>query len=168
MASYVTLTQAKEHLRVDHSDDNAYIQTLLDVAETSVLNEIKGQAAGPGTVTTAGTTALTGLDTTFTDWVAGDIIKVSGETRRTIAAITSNTALTVTVAFSTSASSLSYWIEESPLESGVLPKPIYQAILLMVGQLYENREPIVTGTITAKIPFSLEYLLAPYKMWVVK
>lgn len=57
-----------------------------------------------GTVATAGTTALTGTDTYFTDYNVGDKITVSGETVRTIATITSDTALTVTVAFSNTAS----------------------------------------------------------------
>jgi hypothetical protein len=167
--SYVTLEQAKDHLRVDFDDDDIYIETLIDVAETSVLAEIRGQAAGNGTVTTNGTITLTGdSDTTFTDYKAGDIIKVKGETNRTVATVTSDSVLTVSLAFSTSDSGLTYMVDYSPLVSGVLPKPIYQAILLMVGQLYENREPVVSGTIVTKIPYTLEYLLAPYKNWVLK
>jgi hypothetical protein len=58
----------------------------------------------PGTVATSGTTTLTGTGTFFTDYRAGDKITVSGETERTIDTITSNTVLTVTVAFSNTAS----------------------------------------------------------------
>jgi hypothetical protein len=58
----------------------------------------------PGTVATAGTTALTGTNTYFTDYAVGDKIVVSGETVRTIDTITSDTALTVTAAFSNTAS----------------------------------------------------------------
>lgn len=58
----------------------------------------------PGTVATAGTTTLTGTNTYFTDYRVGDQITVSGETVRTIATITSDTSLTVTVAFSNTAS----------------------------------------------------------------
>ena len=57
-----------------------------------------------GTVATSATTTLTGTDTTFTDYRVGDTILVSGETSRTIATITSDTSLTVTVAFSNTAS----------------------------------------------------------------
>ena len=56
----------------------------------------------PGTVTTVGTTALTGTGTYFTDYQVGDKITVLGETERTIATITSDTALTVTLAFANS------------------------------------------------------------------
>lgn len=62
----------------------------------------------PGTVTTAGTVTLTGSSTYFTDYNVGDTILVSGETVRTIATITSDTSLTVTAAFSTTAGSLTF------------------------------------------------------------
>jgi len=58
----------------------------------------------PGTVATTGTTTLTGTSTFFTDYNVGDTILVSGETVRTIATITSDTVLTVTLAFSNTAS----------------------------------------------------------------
>lgn len=164
---YVTLEEAKDHIRVDYSDDDIYITDLISVAETAVLNEIKGHIPGDGTVATSGT-ALTGTDTNFLDFKAGDIIKVYGETNRTIASITSNTALSVTVAFSASDSGLSYVIEPTPLVSSVLPTPIKQAILLMVGHLYNQREPVIVGTAATNLPLSLEYLLAPYKTWVCK
>ncbi len=61
-----------------------------------------------GTVATNGTTTLTGTSTYFTDYNVGDTILVSGETVRTIATIVSDTSLTVTVAFSTTASSLTF------------------------------------------------------------
>ena len=58
----------------------------------------------PGTVATTATTALVGTGTYFTDFAVGDTITVSGETVRTIATITDDTNLTVTAAFSNTAS----------------------------------------------------------------
>ena len=58
----------------------------------------------PGVVSTAGTTTLTGNGTYFTDYKAGDEILVDGETSRIIDTITSDTSLTVTVAFSNTVS----------------------------------------------------------------
>lgn len=167
--AYVTLEQAKDHLRVNFDEDDEYIEGLISVAETSVLNEIKGHVPGSGTVTTNGTTSLVGdSDTVFLGLAAGDTIYVTGETARTISTITDNSNLTVTSAFYTSASSLSYYTIPTPLESGVLPKPLYQAMLIMIGHLYANREPVIAGVSISKVPFSLEYLVAPYKTWVVK
>jgi len=62
----------------------------------------------PGTVATTGTTTLTGTGTYFTDYQIGDKITVYGETERTIDSISSDTSLTVSVAFSNTASSLTF------------------------------------------------------------
>lgn len=62
----------------------------------------------PGTVATTGTTTLTGTDTYFTDYQAGDTILVNGETSRTIDTITSDTSLTVTAAFDNTDTSLTF------------------------------------------------------------
>lgn len=53
----------------------------------------------PGTTATTATTTLTGTSTYFTDYQIGDKVTISGETERTIATITSDTSLTVTLAF---------------------------------------------------------------------
>lgn len=79
----------------------------------------------PGTVATNGTTTLTGTNTFFTDYNVGDTILVSGETVRTIASITSDTSLDVTIAFSTTASTLTYYhatIIQSGIQSYSLPR----------------------------------------------
>lgn len=61
-----------------------------------------------GTVSTTATTTLTGSSTFFTDYQVGDQITISGETVRTIATIPSDTSLTVTVAFSNTASTKTF------------------------------------------------------------
>lgn len=53
-------------------------------------------------------------------------------------------------------------LENLVTELGAMPRPIVHAMKLMISNFYENREPIVTGTITASLPLSYEYLLAPY------
>lgn len=171
--SYVTLEEAKDHCRIDYTDDDSYVSDLISVAETAVLNELEAYSAGPGTVTTAGTTTLTGTTddesaTKFLDYKVGDKIKVSGESERTIATIANDYTLTVTSAFSTSDSELSYEVEPSPLVASALPTPIKQAILMVIGHLYNQREPVVISVSAVKIPFTLEYLLAPYKYWVCR
>jgi len=45
---------------------------------------------------------------------------------------------------------------------GELPKPLLHAMKLMMSNFYENREPVVIGTTTAALPYSMEYLLEPY------
>ena len=49
-------------------------------------------------------------------------------------------------------------------DEGDIPPAIKNAILLMVGHLFENRSAVVTGTITKPIEFALESLLKS-KSW---
>lgn len=73
------------------------------------IRQVAFPVHGAGTVATNGSTTLTGTGTSFlTNYAVGDAILVSGETVRTIATITSDTVMTSTVAFSTTASGLSY------------------------------------------------------------
>jgi len=44
---------------------------------------------------------------------------------------------------------------------GEIPTPVKHAALLLVGNLYANREPVSFGQ-AYKVPLSYEYLLAPY------
>lgn len=46
-----------------------------------------------------------------------------------------------------------------------LPKPIYQAILLTIGHLYENREDS-TALNLSELPMGSRYLLTPYRIWM--
>jgi len=76
---------------------------------TIYSEESAGSHTGLGTVQTLGTTTLLGTDTVWERaFEVGDTITVEGETDRIIAAIVSNTQLTVTVAFTTTASGLTF------------------------------------------------------------
>jgi uncharacterized phiE125 gp8 family phage protein len=46
-----------------------------------------------------------------------------------------------------------------------LLKPIYQAILLLIGHLYENRED-TTALNLSELPMGSRYLLTPYRIWM--
>lgn len=71
--------------------------------------QVAQNTTGFGTVATNATTTLTGTGTQFSNtFKVGDTITVSGETIRTIATIVSDVSLTVTVAFTTTASALTY------------------------------------------------------------
>jgi len=163
MSIYVTLAEAKTHCRVDWADDDTYIQSLCDAAEVIILNEIKGSMTGEGTVSVDGLN-ITGIDTDFLDLHVGDSIQVYGYPVKNIATITSDTALTVDTAFLTNGSGLTYKIYTGmPLENGALPLPLKIAILFMVAHYYMIREPVIIGTGVVKVPFTVEYLVAPYK-----
>jgi uncharacterized phage protein (predicted DNA packaging) len=44
-----------------------------------------------------------------------------------------------------------------------LPYPVLQAIKIMTGNLYNNRESVAFNSVPYKVPFSFEYLIQPYK-----
>ena len=46
--------------------------------------------------------------------------------------------------------------------NGQLPLDLKHALKFIVGQWYENREPVVLGTITAKIPHTLDDIIQDY------
>ena len=56
---------------------------------------------------------------------------------------------------------------EDLVEGGTLPPSIIQSILLLVGNLYANREA-VAYTSVSKIPYTLDYLLGLYKKYDIK
>ena len=47
-----------------------------------------------------------------------------------------------------------------------VPEGIRQAVLLTIGNFYQNRESVVTGTIATELPLSSQYLLEQYKIQV--
>ena len=48
-------------------------------------------------------------------------------------------------------------------DKGNIPTPIKQAIKIMVGNLYTNRESVSFNAYPSKIPYSFEYLIQPFK-----
>lgn len=172
MSTYITLAEAKSHLRVDFTDDDTYIQGLCDMAEEVVLNEIRGTISGKGTVSyTSGSTSLTGVETNFMDYTTGDVFTIKGNTTRydlTVSGITDNNNLDFTSGFATTEDGLSYTVNMGlPLGTGTLPLALKHAMLLMVGHFYMVREPIIIGVTTSKIPYAFDFLIAPFKNWVI-
>lgn len=109
--NYLNLEQLKKHLNIDadFTDDDAYIESLGEVAESIVEKHLDRK-----------------LDS-FCD------IRYS------------NVPITY----------------DGAVSYGDLPAPIVHAMLLMVGNLYANRES-VTYANTYELPLAYQYLLAPY------
>jgi len=57
-------------------------------------------------------------------------------------------------------------VPEDDEDGLVLPPAIEAAILLIVGQLYEFRENVISGTIVAQLPNGAERLMWPYRRLV--
>lgn len=52
-----------------------------------------------------------------------------------------------------------------PSRISTVPEPVQLAILLLVGQWFKTRENVVTGTIATAVPFAVDALLSPYRVW---
>jgi uncharacterized phiE125 gp8 family phage protein len=48
---------------------------------------------------------------------------------------------------------------------GSIPEPIRQAMLLLIGHWYENRETVNVGNIVNEMPFATAALLSPYRVF---
>ena len=57
---------------------------------------------------------------------------------------------------------------DSIAEGGEIPPSVQAAILLLVGNFYANREPVVTGTIKTTIPYSYDYLISLNKNYALE
>ena len=50
--------------------------------------------------------------------------------------------------------------------AGLVPEPLQNAMLMLIGHLYENREMVaMTGAVPKNIPLAYHALTAPYQIW---
>lgn len=178
-AEPVSLTEAKAHLRLEHSSDDTQV--------TAMIVAARRQAE-----------ALTGLaliDTVFTWTFEGFPCGAIVLPRAPLDSITSiayldtsgtSTTLTVTTDYRVDAAALMPCVEPAygttwPLTYGVsgdvtvvfkagygtagsdVPGDIRAAILLIVGAFYEHREDFVTGTIATPMPRAANDILGFYR-----
>ena len=172
----VSLEIAKAHLRIagSNSDDNEYVTNLIRAATKSVEQAI-GRSLGSQV-----------YRLTLSDWPeSGEIVLpfpplVSVQSiqyvdtagvNQTLAANQyivndDNEPATITPAHEVE------WPEVQAQANAVqinytagyttVPEPIQQAMLLLMGHWYENREAVVTGTIATDLPLAVDYLLEDY------
>lgn len=126
------------------SDEFAYWLSLLNRKKDELYQDVGKQwsfiykATQPnetGTVATTGTTTLTGTGTFFTDYKAGDKVTVDGETVRTIDTISSDTVLTVTVAFANTASGKTF-TRTTIIDEDVEAYNVHRSLLGLSDKLY--------------------------------
>lgn len=187
----VTLAEAKAHLRVDVSDDDALIGALVEAA-TMHVESITGRGlvsqtwdysidafpADDETITLPRSPVLSVTSITYAD-AEGDAQTMDSEDYRVISGgadksrvglvyggswpLTQGITHAVTVRFVAGYADGS----ASPFDNGQIPAPIRQAILLMVGHWYENRSASVIGVSVATLPMAVDALLTPYRSWWV-
>ncbi len=134
----VSLSEAKEHLRISHDDEDGLIAGLIDAATVYLdgLDGVLGRALGPQTWLAV-----------FTEGSRTDCLPIGPVISR---------EAPVTVDGETSVQFVAGY------EDGI-PAPIKAAILLHIGTLYQNREQDADKWVPTR---AYEALLTPYRRWV--
>ena len=176
----VDLDEVKAHLRVDFSDDDPLITALIDAA-TSYLDGWTG-ILGRAMITQTWELAL--------DDFPADAIYLPLGPLQSVASITyiDATGLPQTVPsvnYYVDTKSLDGWVvpnADTPWpetmyapnvvtvrfvcgygDAPAVPQAIKQAMLLLIGHWYENREGSIVGTSVAELPLAVSALLAPFR-----
>lgn len=182
-AEPISVSEAKAHMRVDTTADDTYIGTIITAARQNVEAHLRralitqtwelvldgfpgGEVRLPKpplvSVTSVKYTDVDGVESTFssasylvdTDAEPGRVVLKSGETWP---------AVTLREA---SAVRIRYVVGYGAAGSAV-PVAIRQAVLLVCGSLYENREDVLVaqGVSVGVLPFGVQALLMPYRVF---
>ena len=177
----LTVAEAKLHLRVDISDDDAYIGTLITAARewveayldrTLITTQLILRAAEfpteelelarPPMVASGTATAVvityTLADTT-TATLSTALYRVDRTTTPGNVAPIINGTWPSDVIEDANAVAVTYWAGYGPTSASV-PATIRHAMLMLIGHWYDRRSAVLTGTISKPIEFAVESLLA--------
>ena len=177
----LTVAEAKLHLRVDISDDDAYIGTLITAAREWVENYLDRtlittqlilraaefpteelELARPPMVASGTATAVvityTLADTT-TATLSTALYRVDRTSTPGNVAPVINGTWPSDVIEDANAVAVTYWAGYGPTSASV-PATIRHAMLMLIGHWYDRRSAVLTGTISKAIEFAVESLLA--------
>lgn len=155
--TFVTLPEAKLHLRVDGIDEDAMIGVYIAAAEQSAVSLLdRGVYAGGtalGVAKAAAPGELTAATATYTSAIAA---------AQALADATEQAAATQAAESAYLRAKVAY---RQTMDGIVVNDTIRAAVLLIVGHLYANREDVVAGVSVAQMPNGAEWLLQPYKVY---
>lgn len=155
--SFVTLPEAKMHLRVDGTDEDALIGVYIAAAEQSAVSLLDRGVYADGTALgvakAAAPAELTAATTTYTSAIAA---------ARSLEDATEQAAATQAAEYAYLRAQVAY---RQTMDGMVVNDAIKSAVLLIVGHLYAHREDVLSGVSVAKLPNGAEWLLAPYKVY---
>tara|TARA_R110000751_G_scaffold119032_2_gene219511 strand:- start:2480 stop:3085 length:606 start_codon:yes stop_codon:yes gene_type:complete len=178
----ITTLEAKQHLRVAHSDDDTYIDSLVLSAQQTIesycnillFRQTVIQYADTfmdvgelyfSPVKNSGAVAVTSI--TYTDpdlatvtWAASNYIADIYASPVRIGMTPDGTL--PTIANQLNAVKITYSVGVN--SASLIPEALKQAILILVGQWYENRQVAVVGRSVGTIPMTAQYLMNPYKV----
>tara|TARA_R100000388_G_scaffold39921_2_gene30816 strand:+ start:2872 stop:3504 length:633 start_codon:yes stop_codon:yes gene_type:complete len=178
----VTLSQAKAHLRVENSVDDTYITTLISVARSICENYVGYLLANNDSLfyyldkfpdneviylngvafIDSGTTVIKyhNKNDVLTTFSATNYI-VDEESIPSRIFLKEDSSFPDTTTSRPSAVRIEF---EAGSQGTQVPKAVYQAILMTIGHLYENRQNVVVGARGYELPMTAEYLLNPYRV----
>lgn len=177
----VTVSEAKAHLRVDHSDEDALIEGLIRAA----VSHLDGRTGVLGRCIVTQTWELI-LDAFPFDAIEIPLGPVASVTSISYVDVNGATQTVSAETYYVDTSSLSAWIvpddfwpETMDTANAVtvrfvagtaaadVPAALKQAILLLIGSWYENRAAVNVGNITTTLPFTVDALIAPFcRKWL--
>lgn len=155
----ITLSAAKLHLRVDHSDEDALITSHIKAAEALAMRFMNRNVyADQPTLDTAKAAAPAALTTAT---AAYDAAVIAAE------ALTNDVEKTAALEAAEQEYLDAQAVARMTRVGTVLAKVdgFEPAVLLTVGHLYANREDVVVGASVAQLPLGAQYLIEQYKVY---
>jgi len=177
-STVISLSEAKAFLRIDsdYDDDNTYITSLINVA-TQVVEEFTRRRLMTQTYN-----IFYDEFPPYIDLQVGDVASVThikyydaDNTLQTLAASNYDVDTKVRPGRIYQSETGDYpntYERPNAVEvefivgatASDVPAPIVQAIYIIVGRYYENRQDVVTGTIASELPLMVDHLLTPYRL----
>lgn len=185
----ITTAEAKTHLRVDHANDDTYIDALITAA-TDYTEEITGRSlvtksfkqfmdCFPSSDSTAiqvdmpplsSVTSIKYYDQADVEqtWTNTEYVVDTDQAYKSIIypAITYSWPSPRVFPKAVTIEYVAGYADDSasPFASTAIPKPIIQAMLILIAHWYENREQVIVGSTIAMVPDAYDALIAPYKV----
>lgn len=177
---------AKLHLRVDHDDEDAYIDALVAAATghldgpqgilgrcliTQTLMALfdcfpDGRAPLRLSCPPLQTVSQIRYRDTAGDWQtmpASDYRAITSMSRRGFVEPAVGTQWPTGLADGTGNVEITYTAGYGSSAADA-PAEIIHAVRLLLGHFYENREQVITGTIATEVPFAVKALVAPFEV----
>lgn len=155
--SFVSLAEAKLHLRVDGADEDALVGIYINAAEQAA---IKAMDRGVYADNTALQAAMTAAPAALTAATAAYTAAVTAAD-----AMTDATEQVAALQVAETAYMRAQAAYRQAFDGIVVNDQIKAAVLLTVGHLFANREDVVVGASVSAMPHGADCLLQPYKVY---
>ena len=155
--TFVTLPEAKLHLRVDSIDEDALIGLYINAAEQSAVSlldrGVYADGAALGVAKAAAPAELAAATATYTAAIAA---------AQALTDATEQAAATQAAEYAYLRAQVAY---RQAFDGIVVNDTIKAAVLLTTAHLYANREDVVVGASVAALPNGADCLLQPFKVY---